>query len=32
MKILAKPIKRKLTAQTGEWGHCAIYEHELQRI
>jgi hypothetical protein len=32
MKILATLIKRKLKAQTGEWGHCAIYEDELQRI
>jgi len=32
MKILARLIKRKLKAQTGEWGHCAIYENELQRV
>jgi hypothetical protein len=32
MKILARLIKRKLKAQTGEWGHCAIYEDELQRV
>jgi hypothetical protein len=32
MKILATLIKRKLKAQTGEWGHCVIYEDELQRV
>ena len=32
MKILARLIKHKLKAQTGEWGHCAIYEDELQRL
>jgi hypothetical protein len=32
MKILARLIKRKLKAQTGEWGHYAIYEDKLQRI
>jgi hypothetical protein len=32
MKILASLIKRRLEAQVGEWGHCAVYEHELQRL
>jgi len=32
MKILARLIKRRLEAQVEEWGHCAIYEHELQRL
>jgi hypothetical protein len=32
MKILASRIKRQLDSQVGEWGHCAIYEDELQRI
>ena len=30
MKTLASQIDRELKA--GEWGHCAIYEDELQRI
>jgi len=32
MKILASLIKRKLERQTGVLGHCAIYEHQLQRL
>ena len=32
MKILASLIKRRLKAQVEEWGHCAVYEHELQRL
>src|SRR4029434_7439264 len=32
MKILASLIKRKLERQTGILGHCAIYEHQLQRL
>ncbi len=32
MKILAARIKRQLLFDTGKWGHCPIYENELQRI
>jgi len=32
MKILASLIKRRLEAQVEEWGHCAVYEDELQRL
>jgi len=32
MKILAARIKRQLLLDTGKWGHCAIYESELQRL
>jgi hypothetical protein len=32
MKILAARIKRQMLLDTGKWGHCAIYENELQRI
>jgi hypothetical protein len=32
MKILAALIKRQLLLDTGKWGHCAIYEDQLQRI
>jgi hypothetical protein len=32
MKILASVIKRRLDSEVGQWGHCAIYENELQRI
>lgn len=32
MEILAARIKRQLLLDTGKWGHCAIYENELQRI
>ena len=32
VKILAVRVKRHLLLDTGKWGHCAIYENELQRI
>jgi hypothetical protein len=32
MKILAKRIQQQLAKQTAKIGHCAIYEHELQRL
>ena len=32
MKILAGLIKRELKLNTGKYGHCAIYEDELQRV
>jgi hypothetical protein len=32
MKILSERIERELRAQTGKFGHSAIYEDELQRI
>jgi hypothetical protein len=32
MKILAARIKRQLLLDSVKWGHCAIYENELQRI
>jgi len=32
MKILAGLIRRELRLQAGKYGHCAIYEDELQRI
>lgn len=32
MKILARFIKRGLRLQAGKYGHCAVYEDELQRI
>jgi hypothetical protein len=32
MKILARLIRRQLRLDAGKWGHCAIYEGELQRI
>lgn len=32
MKILAGRIKRQLLLDTGKWGHCAVYENELQRL
>jgi hypothetical protein len=32
MKILAGLIRRKLRLQAGEYGHCAVYEDELQRV
>ena len=32
LKILAARIKRQLLLDTGKWGHCSIYENELQRI
>ena len=32
LKILAARVKRHLLLDTGKWGHCSIYENELQRI
>ena len=32
MKILARLISRQLRLEAGKWGHCAIYEDELQRV
>ena len=32
MKILAGLIRRELQLQANEYGHCAVYEDELQRI
>ena len=32
MKILAGLIKRQLQLDPNDLGHCAIYEHELQRV
>ena len=32
MKILAGLIRRELQLQAGKYGHCAVYEDELQRI
>jgi hypothetical protein len=32
MKILAGLIKRELRLQAGKYGHCAVYEDELQRV
>lgn len=32
MKILAGLIRRELRLEAGKYGHCAIYEDELQRI
>jgi hypothetical protein len=32
MKILAQLIRRQLRLQTNEFGYCAIYENELQRV
>jgi hypothetical protein len=32
MKILARLIRRELTLQAGKYGHCAVYERELQRV
>ena len=32
MKILARLIRRELRLQAGKYGHCAIYEDELQRV
>jgi hypothetical protein len=32
MTILARLIRRRLRLEPGEYGHCAIYDHELQRI
>ncbi len=32
MKILARLIRRELRLHAGKYGHCAIYEDELQRV
>jgi hypothetical protein len=32
MKILARLIRRELRLEAGKWGHCAIYEDQLQRV
>jgi hypothetical protein len=32
MKILAQLISRQLRLKANKWGHCAVYEKELQRI
>ena len=32
MKILARLIKRELRLKASKYGHCAVYEDELQRI
>ena len=32
MKILAGLIRRELQLQANEYGHCALYEDELQRV
>jgi hypothetical protein len=32
MKILARFIRRELRLYEGKYGHCAVYEDELQRI
>jgi hypothetical protein len=32
MKILARRLKHQLQLETNDLGHCAVYEHELQRI
>jgi hypothetical protein len=32
MKILASLIKHRLETQVEAIGHCAVYEHELQRL
>jgi hypothetical protein len=32
MKLLARRIQKQLEQETAEIGHCAIYEHELQRL
>ena len=32
MKILARLIRREIRLQAGKYGHCAVYEDELQRI
>ena len=32
MKILAGLIRRELQLQANKYGHCAVYEDELQRI
>ena len=32
MRILAGLIRRELRLQASEYGHCAVYEDELQRV
>jgi len=32
MKILARLIRYQLEADARKWGHCAIYEDQLQRV
>jgi hypothetical protein len=32
MKILARLIRRQLRLEANKLGHCAIYEHQLQRL
>jgi hypothetical protein len=32
MKILAGLIRRQLQLESNEYGHCAVYEDELQRV
>jgi hypothetical protein len=32
LKILAQLIRRQLRLETNEFGYCAIYENELQRV
>jgi hypothetical protein len=32
MKILARLIKRQLRLDAGKWGHCTVYEEQLQRV
>jgi hypothetical protein len=32
MKILARLIRRELRLEGGKYGHCAVYEDELQRV
>jgi hypothetical protein len=32
MKILAGLTRRELRLQAGKYGHCAVYEDELQRV
>jgi hypothetical protein len=32
MKILARLIRREIRLQAGKYGHCAVYEDELQRV
>jgi hypothetical protein len=32
MKILAGVIRRELRLQASKYGHCAVYEDELQRV
>ena len=32
MKILAGLIKRQLQLESNDFGHCAVYEKELQRV